>query len=213
MPDRYPGYDVLAKRDSLSWNAKTREIIEKRLKIEDKPGFFSAEEYQTLRVVADRIVPQPVARPQVPVAALVDSKLQADKQDGYRAPDMPRQREAWRRGLRALDAESQTAYGARFVELTTNQQDALLDRMQRGDMHDAAWEEMKPENFWRQRMARDIVFAYWSHPIAWNEIGWGGPASPRGYVRTGYDERDPWEPAEAVEGQEDQALLRNRHVG
>ena len=213
MPDRYPGYDILSKRDTLSWNAITRAVIEKRLSIEDKPNSFSAAEYETVRLLADRIVPQPVTRSQVPVAALIDDKLRVDQQDGYRAPDMPRQREAWRRGLQALDAESQAAHGARFIELTTSQQDALLDRMHQGDMHHAAWEGMKPENFWRQRMAHDIVLAYWSHPTAWNEIGWGGPASPRGYVRMGYDERDPWEPAEAVDGQEEKTLRRNRHVG
>ena len=56
---------------------------------------------------------------------------------------------------------------------------------------------MPPAIFFDQRLLHDIVLAYWSHPTAWNEIGWGGPASPRGYVRMGYDERDPWEAAEA----------------
>ena len=37
-------------------------------------------------------------------------------------------------------------------------------------------------------------------PTAWSEIGWGGPASPRGYVRMDFDERDPWEAAEAKDG-------------
>ena len=49
-------------------------------------------------------------------------------------------------------------------------------------------------------MAHDIVRAYYAHPTAWSEIGWGGPASPRGYVRMDFDERDPWEAAEAKHG-------------
>ena len=39
-------------------------------------------------------------------------------------------------------------------------------------------------------------------PTAWNEIGFGGPASPRGYVRMGLDRRDPWEAVEATPGEE-----------
>jgi hypothetical protein len=39
----------------------------------------------------------------------------------------------------------------------------------------------------------DITHAYYAHPTAWNEIGFGGPASPRGYARMGLDRRDPWE--------------------
>ena len=46
---------------------------------------------------------------------------------------------------------------------------------------------MPPKTFFPQRMAHDIVMAYYSHPTSWNEIGWGGPASPRGYVRMDFD--------------------------
>ena len=35
--------------------------------------------------------------------------------------------------------------------------------------------------------------AFYSHPWAWNEIGFGGPAYPRGYKNIGVDEREPWE--------------------
>jgi hypothetical protein len=41
-----------------------------------------------------------------------------------------------------------------------------------------------------------VVGIYYAHPAAWSEIGFGGPASPRGYVRLGFDERDPWEAEE-----------------
>jgi len=34
---------------------------------------------------------------------------------------------------------------------------------------------------------------YCTQPAAWSEVGFRGPASPRGYVRHGFDERDPWE--------------------
>ncbi|MGH6677602.1 MAG: gluconate 2-dehydrogenase subunit 3 family protein, partial [Bradyrhizobium sp.] len=36
----------------------------------------------------------------------------------------------------------------------------------------------------------------YAHPAAWSEIGFGGPASPRGYVRLGANRRDEWEAAE-----------------
>ena len=55
--------------------------------------------------------------------------------------------------------------------------------------------------------------AYYAHPTAWNEIGFGGPASPRGYVRMGFDRRDPWEAAEAKPGDEAAARRENRRVG
>ena len=41
-PPRYPGYDVLTKRDTPSWNAKTREVIEQRLATPNAPRFEPA---------------------------------------------------------------------------------------------------------------------------------------------------------------------------
>jgi hypothetical protein len=35
--------------------------------------------------------------------------------------------------------------------------------------------------------------AFYSHPWAWNEIGFGGPAYPRGYKYLALGAREPWE--------------------
>ena len=212
-PGRFPGYDVLAKRNTPSWNAKTREVIDRRLAVPREPRFFTADEYATVEAIAARMVPQPGPVPVVPVAALVDQKLHEDKGDGYRQAGMPRQRDAWRQGLQALDAEARQAHGAAFRALGAAEQDALLHAMQAGTLKHEAWGGMDPKTFFKQRMGHDVVYAYYSHPAAWNQVGWGGPASPRGYVRTGYDERDPWEAAEVKGGDVDAARRKNLRVG
>ncbi|MGH8218687.1 MAG: gluconate 2-dehydrogenase subunit 3 family protein [Steroidobacteraceae bacterium] len=211
-PERYPGYDVLTKRDSPSWNDKTRHVIAERLRTPREPRFFNIHELDTVRAIAARVTPQPVHRPPVPVAELIDHKLHIERQDGYRAADMPREREAWRRGIKALDAEAQAACGHAFRELESAAQDALLTRMEQGDLYDPAWSGMPPKAFFNQRLLTDIVDAYWSHPIAWSEMGYGGPASPRGYVRMGYDERDPWEPAQQRGGDVVAATRINQRI-
>jgi hypothetical protein len=212
MPDRYPGYDVLSKRHTPSWNEKTREVIDRRLSLPRTPRFFSEPEFATVEAIAAQIVPQPKHRPPIPVAALIDDKLFENVQDGYRVTGLPRDREAWRRGLLALNAEAEATHQQVFRYLTGPQQHELLKRMEQGELKGDAWGDMPCKTFWKQRMVPDIVRAYWSHPTAWNEIGWGGPASPRGYVRMGYDERDPWEATEAHDNP-DYARRKNRHVG
>jgi hypothetical protein len=213
MPERYPGYDVLDKRDTLSWNAATRAVIDERLATANTPQFLNTDAWQTLLAVCDRIVPQPVGRAAVPVAALVDGKLASDERDGYRDASMPPWREAWQRGLSALDAESQARHGHRFHALDAEQQDALLQAMQEGLLNDEAWQGMPAKVFFSERVMHDILAAYYSHPTAWNEIGFGGPASPRGYVRMYFNRRDPWEAAEAHAGDEGKARDANRKVG
>lgn len=210
---RFPGYDVLSKRLTPSWNTKTRDVVARRLAIGSEPKFFTQDELQTVVAIAARIVPQPKARPPIPVASLTDEKLHSGMSDGYRQANMPREGDAWRLGLKAIDAEARTAYGKEFRRLADAEQDTLLTRMQKGELHDAAWGEMKPKTFFETRMARDIVHAYYAHPTAWSEIGWGGPAAPRGYVRMDYDERDEWEAAEVKDGDVEAATRANRRVG
>jgi len=216
----YPGYNVLDKFDTVSWNAKTREVVTARLAVlEGAPRFFDPAEWAALNAACARIVPQPASHDgnggPIPVAALVDQKLHENIQNGYRNAKLPPQREAWKRGLRALDAEARAAHnGAAFDALAAEQQDALLKRMESGDMHDPAWDGMPPKLFFEKHLLRDSVYAYYSHPTAWSEIGFGGPASPRGYVRLPANMLDPWEAIEARPGEDrEQVAKENRRVG
>jgi len=213
MTDRYPGYDVLAKRWTQSWNDKTRAVIDARLAAPREPRFFTAAEWLTLGAVCDRIVPQPADRPPVPLPVYVDLKLREGLADGYRYAAMPPQDEAWRRGLAALDEEAVTAHGDAFHDLSPACQDSLLSAMQRGELVGEAWGAMPCAMFFAHRVIPDITHAYYAHPAAWNEIGFGGPASPRGYVRMALDRRDPWEAAEAKRGKEARARRENDRVG
>ena len=215
MRDLYPGYDVLSKRNSPSWNEQTRRVIDRRLAIgPDAHRFFSDEEWRTLCALCDRIVPQPAGRARpVPVAAMVDQKMVECVRDGYRHARVPPMQQAWRRALAALDAEAGAAHGRRFHELAAAEQDGLIACMQRGSLHHRAWAGMPPHEFFQARIVPDVVQSYYAHPTAWNEIGWGGPASPRGYVRMQAGRRDPWEAAEAKPGHEAEAYRENRRVG
>ncbi len=215
MPDRYPGYDVLNKRNSVSWNEQTRRVIDRRLAIDlGQHLFFTDEEWPTLRALCDRIIPQTIVRPRpVPLAAMVDEKMYKNAGDGYRHADLPPMRAAWRRGLAALDAEAKASYGRRFHDLAALEQDAILTAVQNGNLRDPSWRELPAKSFFTKRVLHDIVSAYYAHPTSWNEIGFGGPASPRGYVRMNFDRRDPWEAAEARPGREARARRENERVG
>jgi Gluconate 2-dehydrogenase subunit 3 len=214
MRDLYPGYDVLSKRNTPSWNEQTRRAIDQRLAIDaDGHRFFTDAQWVTLRALCDRIVPQSRRGAPVPVAAIVDLKMAQGKADGYRNAKLPAMQDAWRRGLAALDAEARRAHRRRFHELPAVLQDGLIAAMQKGDLRSEAWGGMPSHLFFKDRLLIDVVRAYYAHPTAWNEIGWGGPASPRGYVRLQADRRDGWEAAEAKPGHEAQAYRENRRVG
>lgn len=209
---RYPGYDVLDKRGTPSWDEPTRAVIAARLAPPLEPRFFNAVEWLAVKALCACIVPQSSAEPEVPLAALVDERMHGTGGDGYRDARMPPMRDAWRVGLAALDTESRAQHELPFASLARAQQIELLEQMQRGELTGDAWRGMPAQLFFKERVLHDICGLYYAHPHAWSEIGFGGPANPRGYVRMYFNRRDPWEPAEAHPGDEARAKKENRRV-
>jgi hypothetical protein len=197
MRARYPGYNVLEKYDTVSWNDATRRAIDKRLHEVPPRRFFTEDEWQTLWAVCERIVPQePGLLAPVPIPAFIDQKMHENQGDGAQEFGMPSMQECWRQGLRALDDEARRRFGARFRELPAGRQETVLELVQKGAVRSPEWEGVPPRQFFKGRLLPDIVTFYYGHPAGWNEIGFGGPASPRGYVRLGFNRRDPWEAVE-----------------
>ena len=214
MSDRYPGYDVLRKRNSPSWDDKTRDVIDQRLALNaEQHRFFNDLEWQTLKALCARIIPQPAERREpAPLAAMIDKKVLSGG-DGYRDARLPPMSDAWRQGLAALEAEARAHFDRSFHLLGGKEQDTLLHKVQQGNVVTSQWRDLKAELFFVKRVLHDIASAYYAHPSAWNEIGFGGPASPRGYVRMDFDRRDPWEASEAKAGREQSARRENERVG
>lgn len=113
----YPGYDVLDKWDTPSWNDATRRAIDARLRVAaTAPRHLDAERFATLGALCARIVPQqPDGVGTVPVAALIDARLANDEGDGFRDARLPPLRAAWEIGLAALDATARAAHNVPFA--------------------------------------------------------------------------------------------------
>ncbi|MCA1607346.1 MAG: gluconate 2-dehydrogenase subunit 3 family protein [Acidobacteria bacterium] len=197
---RYPGYNVLDKWSSPDWDDQTRAVVRQRL--EDVPPirFFSEQEVRTLTAVADRILPQS-DRPEtekVPIVPRIDETLYGDRRNGYRYEELPPQREAWRLGLAGIDEAARSLFGGRpFYDLDALSQDVVLTHVERGRPPGEAWKKIPAKRFFTSVLLMTIVQTYYSHPLAWNEIGYNGPSSPRGHVRKSEGGVDPWEAQES----------------
>jgi hypothetical protein len=186
----YRGYDVLANWQSPSWNEQTRAVVAARLNQVPDRRWLSESEWSLLEAVVARLIPQPDRRAAIPITPWIDDQLAEDRREGFRGEDMPVMRDAWRLGLAAIEAEA--GHGG-FAGLSSGEQDALLARVQAGEVKAAAWARIPASKFFSDILLKTVAGIYYAHPSAWSEIGFGGPASPRGYVRMGFDERDPWE--------------------
>jgi hypothetical protein len=198
MKTPYPHYQVLAKWDSPSFNDQTRQVLTNRLHLIPRRRFFTEHEWQLLDAIADCVAPQPERAEPVPITPWIDENLFEGRGEGFRHDNMPPIREAWRAGLAAIDAEARRRHAGGFAELDHAARDALLHAIERNEVDPALWPTVPAQRFFIDILAKAVAEIYYAHPAAWNEIGFGGPASPRGYVRLGFDERDAWEAKEVL---------------
>lgn len=194
----YPQYDVLRKRNSPSWNEATRKVVADRLNNVPPRRFLSEAEFALLRSVVDTLLPQPerTEARRIPVEAFIDEMLHLNRTGGTRYADALPMRETWRRGLSGIEQEAERLHGGGFASLSDEQKHAVLDAVDAGTVEAEVWTGLHPQRFFRHVLLKEAVKIYYAHPYAWNEIGFGGPAAPRGYVRLGPDDRDPWEAEE-----------------
>ena len=196
MADPFPTYDVMAKRDSPSWNDKTREAIDQRLALEVADDVLSETQLATLALVVKRICPDPEGRPPTTTLAMMVQKIAADEREGFRPASLPPTAECWRRGLDAIEAEAQHRFETPFASLDGGQADEILRAVEQGKTAADGWRDLPAKLFWTWRLLPDLVSTHWAQPSAWSAMGFGGPASPRGYVRLAENRRDPWEAIE-----------------
>ena len=158
--------------------------------------FFQPKEAEFWKTVFDHLLPQDDRREerQIPILNFVDQRLYRNQTSGYRFENMPHDREAYSLGMSAINEEAQQLFGIEFVRLTYPHREAVLKGIHGGEPHSAKeiWRKMSVHRFWQLIMG-DAIDAYYAHPWAWDEIGFGGPAYPRAYMRLERGEPEPWE--------------------
>lgn len=195
QPGYYPGYSTL--KQQKFWDAATREKVLQRVQEVPPIRFFSAEEARMMLTLAEHIMPQDDRPPsrRIPIVPRIDERLHQGRTPGYRFSTMPPDGDAYRLGFEAVEKIAKQSYGRWFQELSWRDQDELLKSIHDGEPKAGAeeiWKKMPLHRYWAL-LVQDCVEAYYAHPWAWDEIGYGGPAYPRGYMRLERGEPEPWE--------------------
>lgn len=195
QPGYYPGYSTLGQQQF--WDAATRQVVLKRVADQPPLQFFSEQQAHFWKTVFDHLVPQTDRIPerQIPLIPPLDQRLYENRTVGYRFENMPPDRQVYTTvGIEAINQEAQEQFGGEFLSLKWHQQDLVLRSIHDGQPHAAKyiWEKMSIHRFWPFIM-QDAIDAYYAHPWAWDEIGYGGPAYPRAYTRLERGEPEPWE--------------------
>ena len=194
QPGYYPGYHTLSQQ--AYWDEATRAVVLKRVHEVPPIRFFTPEEVPLMQAVLDRVLPQDDRAPahRIPLINYIDERLFSERIDGYRYEGMPPDGEAHSLGLRGIEALAQHVHGRSFLDLGPLQQDEILQMLHDGKTPAGAeiWHRLPVGHYW-SLLVQDAVEAYYAHPYAWDEIGFGGPAYPRGYMRQERGQPEPWE--------------------
>jgi hypothetical protein len=177
QPGYYPGYRTLSQQ--AFWDKTTRDLVNDRVANVPRIRHFSAESVRFWRAVFDHILPQTDRVPErrIPILERLDERLYSNRGVGYRYEKMPPDRDSYRLAEMAVNEESQARFNGNFTDLPFLQQDLVLQAIHDGKPAAAKniWKQMSIGRFWLL-LLQDAIEAYYSHPWAWDEIGFGGPA-------------------------------------
>ncbi len=205
-PDLDPDYHALIASERVS--ARTREILLERNRPDDpfgSPSALTAEAFEVLRAVVDRVVPQPDER-RIAIATRIDKMLASGQGDGWRFALLPPDAAAYRIALRTLQKAARAAQGCDFTALDGRHQDALLEQAAAGhlvvtDAHpDEPLFSAQQMKLWFEDLRGDAVKIYVSHPATLARMGYSGIANggdgerKQGFVLLAAGAREAWEP-------------------
>lgn len=188
---RFPRFNTTDQ--AKHWDAATTSVVMGRLGLPPDIRFFTAAQEAAAGALFNQLLDQR-AEPRVPVVAMVDARLAAQETDGWRYEGMPVDSDAWRNSLAALDDDARLRCGTAFAQAGWHEQTRLLQGIQ--NLGDAPWHGIPAKKLW-SLWTRYACTAFYSHPWAWNEIGFAGPAYPRGYKNIGVDSLEPFEVRDA----------------
>jgi hypothetical protein len=194
QPGYYAGHSTVAQKKH--WEEATQKLVTERVEKTPPIRFFSPEEAAVLGAVIDRVMPQDDRTKErtIPILPILDERFYKNSLNGFRYEDMPPDQEAYRLAAKAIEGMARDRFGQSFPALTVHRQELILKSLHDGkpDPNHPIWKKMPVHRFWAMLM-EDCVTAYYSHPWAWDEIGFGGPAYPRGYMRLENGLPEPWE--------------------
>jgi hypothetical protein len=186
-PPRFPDFDALSQ--SRHRDPVTTGVLLSRIGMASDIRFFTPAEQAIATALCDQLLHQHDGA-RLPIVNEIDARLAEAQTDGWRYDDMPEDAQAWRDSLGGLDADARDRFGCDFVTCSTQQQAKVIQGVQDAGTHE--WHGMTAKHVW-SLWTRYACTAFYAHPAAWNEIGFPGPAYPRGYKNPGVDAREPFE--------------------
>ena len=195
--------------DSSRVSSPTRKVLNSRLEaVQQHVSEVSPHEPKAITPAAFAILQQVIARllledvlegieesevglPSKVIAAQLEDARATGKGNGWRYGTLPSDAEALAQGLDWIEKTAVSEHQSCFIELTTDQQEMLLARVQQGKVNWPGFDAMR----WFEEVLADATELYISHPGRMLQLGIDAFADdPDGWSEIGLNNTQPWEP-------------------
>lgn len=190
---RYPSFNVMDEREA--WDIHTQAIVTNRV-LEPQPcTVLDGEEQQLMRRICSALVDDGREEVIRYVLAHIDRTLKETTGEGERKAGIPERKTLILEGIQHVGKLIFQLTGNKAIKCDEQKITEVLRQISEGRANFSKWpSDLQRE--WFVKMLNLTVEAYCSHPVVWSEMGYAGPAYPRGYVRGDIGQLDPWEAKE-----------------
>lgn len=192
IQSHYPSYNVMEQKDH--WDHHTQEIVTDRLVQKQQYQLLTDVEVEIIRSLCTHLIHDQRADIIQYVIRHIDQFISSNVGESQRKPGIPPAPQLIRDGIQAIDQLSMQRHMDHYFHLSIADQTAILSEISQAKNHNPVdvWGIIPPKELFNM-LLKLTTEAYYSHPVIWSEIGYAGPAYPRGYVRTQGGHLDPWE--------------------
>jgi hypothetical protein len=187
----YPSFDVMHEKDE--WDDHTQTIVTSRLESHEGFQFLTPIEAEMVSRISSLLVNDQTPEVLHFVVGHIDQSLHQSPGESQRKAGVPEAPVLVRVGLKAIEQGAQSRYGSSFMNLDIALQKQYLQHISESTAEPKEIWGPIPQEALFQKLRQLTIESYCSHPKVWSEIGYAGPAYPRGYVRTQLGQLDPWE--------------------
>jgi pimeloyl-ACP methyl ester carboxylesterase len=175
----------------------TREVLTARMNESVETTALTENELLTLRALGASVIPDCA----FDLAARIDKSLAEAKRDGWRFDLLPKDTDAWKRGILSLDLAAKRLYKVPFVALDPSRQDDMLRQVQHGDLgkgvlgilHIGADEKAFDRDqmqHWFEDVRGEFAKHYVADPRTMDRIGFTGFADEKGFTQIRLEDQE-----------------------
>ncbi|QHE51228.1 gluconate 2-dehydrogenase subunit 3 family protein [Pontibacillus sp. HMF3514] len=185
----YPTYDVMSEKGE--WDPITQQVIQNRTH-PTEGNVLTPEMKRTLQAYSKTLFPSHVGEQTLSISLILDHRLTENKLKSYPKNSLLSKEEIILYGLAHAEEECVLTDQKPFFQMSDDERLKKIISWKHQLGEESVWKNVSCDLFYTT-LTSELLKLIYSDPSVWSNIGYGGPAYPRGYYAYGPKQFDSWE--------------------